>query len=463
MSSFASCAPVHASERDSFHAKPLSVKASLVLGLAAAAADSHGLHNNAMARLLACTPVHAIVPSQQVVSLVDTDSIGACVHAMTQHSISSLPITCHDVCVGFLDLLDIARFIVAHAPNLTKVSQHDLTAFADKVYFQTPASVLLSHKRNAFVCIGDQEPASTACSVLAQGHHRVAVYSFPQNHKDQVRLDTKGGQMGCSTPSTSNSVEASRAQKATMGAVCAQSDIIRFLADKACKDMSTEMRQLLALPIQSFQGCGLPLQSEWLPSPPAFVAPSLIASSVGDRKSPEKIERAAGGHVLCISEDATVLGALEKLVMTNSSCLAVVNAAGDLVGNFSVSDLEPCFALKADIMGKGTHLSEITFVASLFFVPLREYLHRHRSLALTPVVEQNPNAPLGFIMKRMVDEDLHHIWLLNKGSKKPAGIITLTDLLRVVCLYHPPGSDFVCCPPFFLVEISLINMRNTCT
>jgi hypothetical protein len=86
---------------------------------------------------------------------------------------------------------------------------------------------------------------------------------------------------------------------------------------------------------------------------------------------------------------------------------------------------------------------ESSFVASLFFLPLHEYLHNFRWASLRPAVEENPDASLGSIMKRMALDGLHHIWLLNKGSRKPAGIVTLTDILRVVCLYIAPGAFIV--------------------
>jgi hypothetical protein len=145
-----------------------SAKAATVL--VSAAGRGGYLQNNAMVRVLACTPVHFLVPHQHLIFATDNDTLGMCVDMINQHAISSLPITCHGLCIGFIDLLDIARFIVSHAPDPSILKADQLAAFAKMLYFHTTAAAVLNlNHKDAFIAVGAHEPASFACSILVRG------------------------------------------------------------------------------------------------------------------------------------------------------------------------------------------------------------------------------------------------------------------------------------------------------
>jgi signal-transduction protein with cAMP-binding, CBS, and nucleotidyltransferase domain len=50
-------------------------------------------------------------------------------------------------------------------------------------------------------------------------------------------------------------------------------------------------------------------------------------------------------------------------------------------------------------------------------------------------------------LQLMLDRNIHHVFTMNKGDKRPAGIITLTDILRIVRVYQHPSKGFVVLQP----------------
>jgi hypothetical protein len=89
--------------------------------------------------------------------------------------------------------------------------------------------------------------------------------------------------------------------------------------------------------------------------------------------------------------------------------------------------------------------AEASFPAGeLFFMSVRDYLQKYRPSSLRPLVEENPDAPLSSIIKKLVDHNVSHLFTVNKGDKKPAGIVSLTDILRIVRVYqHPHGNKLL--------------------
>jgi CBS domain-containing protein len=117
--------------------------------------------------------------------------------------------------------------------------------------------------------------------------------------------------------------------------------------------------------------------------------------------------------VISIPETATFLDAMKALNTNKVSCLAVVDVEGQLVGNFSASDLRGLYS------DNFPHLAE----------PLKNFLASHSAASLHPILVKNQGTLLDNI-KILTTNQLHHIWKVENG--KPTGIFSVSDVIHLV-------------------------------
>jgi len=124
-------------------------------------------------------------------------------------------------------------------------------------------------------------------------------------------------------------------------------------------------------------------------------------------------------HMKMVPKSQPAINAFIQMHKEHLSSVAVVDDKGLVVDNLSATDL------------KGLLRSNLPQLRS----PVDAFLTYARGLADTPrdrLVSCNVNSSLGDVMKMIVKEDVHRVYVLD-AQGKPTGVISLTDLL----LYLP--------------------------
>lgn len=117
------------------------------------------------------------------------------------------------------------------------------------------------------------------------------------------------------------------------------------------------------------------------------------------------------GGVAAVAAALPTVEALSFATSQGVSAVAVIGDSGVLVGSLSVSDLRAC-------AGAGA-------LASLA-LPVREFLAGQR------LVTCAPDALLSAVVARLAAERVHRLWVVDSDGV-PSGVVTLTDVLRVMC------------------------------
>eukprot|EP00887_Chlorella_sp_A99_P000716 scaffold5.g716.t1 len=129
-------------------------------------------------------------------------------------------------------------------------------------------------------------------------------------------------------------------------------------------------------------------------------------------KTVEQLELDAGA-VFCVPASTPALVAFGKLAADQKSSLGLVDAAGALVGNLSVSDLR---GLSGDDFDK-------------LLLPATEYL-ASRAGAAPKMACVSTSSTLEQVLETLVTRRIHRVYVTGEGNV-PVSIITLTDILRL--------------------------------
>jgi len=124
--------------------------------------------------------------------------------------------------------------------------------------------------------------------------------------------------------------------------------------------------------------------------------------------------------VVSVEKNTKVIDAMLKIKEAGVSAIAVVDEAegGKLCGNFSATDLKGLF--------------KETFPSLLLTV--EEYLTKHSQKSLNPVCVKLDLNLIG-IIKELQDNHVHRVWVLDDDFK-PSGVISMTDIFKIVKFYH---------------------------
>jgi len=124
------------------------------------------------------------------------------------------------------------------------------------------------------------------------------------------------------------------------------------------------------------------------------------------------------GKVVSVKETDTVLQVLKTMKDAEVSAVAVVDAQGNLFGNFSGSDLRAMYLEKWPS----------------FLQPVGQYLREHSVGSTTPIT-CSPSTTLLDVCKIVTEKHVHRLWVVDEGARTPHGIVSTTDILRVVNSY----------------------------
>jgi len=126
--------------------------------------------------------------------------------------------------------------------------------------------------------------------------------------------------------------------------------------------------------------------------------------------------------VIVVEERQTALEAFQIIAKNQVSAVAVVDREVQLVGNIGCRDIR--------CIGPHTTLS-LRLGSSV--AKFREFMHVEFQAPKT-VITATMNNTLKEVIETLVVEGLHRLWIVDKEtSKKPLGVLSLRDVLQLVC------------------------------
>ena len=131
--------------------------------------------------------------------------------------------------------------------------------------------------------------------------------------------------------------------------------------------------------------------------------------------------------VFFVSAQLSALRMLVELDEHNLSAAGVVNDAGQLVANVSVTDLRD---VQVDKMG-------------ILALPVLEFLSVQAGCRRPRVaVTVQPSDPLRSVLERMVADDVHHVYVVTPdAARRPVAIITPADILYLFDSRPPKSGE----------------------
>ena len=125
-----------------------------------------------------------------------------------------------------------------------------------------------------------------------------------------------------------------------------------------------------------------------------------------------------------VKESQLVLETMKQLASSNVSAVAVVNDKDELVGNFSASDL------------RGFYLDRLPH----FDFPTSVFLEKYSASSLKPFCTKLEGLTFVELVKLLIhpevqgeklNHSMHRVWIVD-DAKKVIGVITLTDIMKVI-------------------------------
>lgn len=120
---------------------------------------------------------------------------------------------------------------------------------------------------------------------------------------------------------------------------------------------------------------------------------------------------------------ATVLQALQRMALTGYRAVAIAEPEGELAGVFSVTAL------------RGLGQSDIGRLCE----PVLEFVRSSEPGALKPHVVRPARDTVGETIARFASGGLHEVWVTD-GAGRPTGVLTQTDLLRLLTVQKRLGD-----------------------
>lgn len=126
--------------------------------------------------------------------------------------------------------------------------------------------------------------------------------------------------------------------------------------------------------------------------------------------------------VWCINSDESALHGFKLMYYHKVNAIAVVDSKGVLEGNLSASDLR-------GITGDALPLLQL---------PVMEFLKKAKSKP-KELITCDVNHRFKEVMTRVMLHKVHRAWIVD-ATRRPVGVITLTDIIRTLLEYNPKGE-----------------------
>lgn len=326
--------------------------------------------------------------ASDLITVCTSDTVQETVNKLSEFNISSLPVIMpgeelRGVCVGFIDMLDIASFAVTCFPDITRINPTEQVELFRKVCSDVAntkvQSMFNKHWKDLHPTY-EESACTKALALFAQGTPRLPL--FDQFHG--------------------------------LSGICSQMDIVRAICQHFDLGTDEEYNKMLKRPLRDF-GYSTPAPASHLR------AISLLPTS-------------------------TMLQAMLKFGLTGSRSLAIVNPdTGDLLGNLSVTDIRASFLASSKAEGYEDEIDILTTVTHSFLgmlgtTTVETYLQKYHPSSLDPLCVYS-DCMLINACKEMVRTKKHQVWVVNPDRPKfPVRLLTLTDICYI-CEKFVPGAQ----------------------
>jgi len=123
-------------------------------------------------------------------------------------------------------------------------------------------------------------------------------------------------------------------------------------------------------------------------------------------------------EVVSVRDTDLVINVIRTMSEQELTAVPIVNENGQLVGNFSATDLKA--------------MCQENWPS--FFIPVSQYLAEHSPTSLMSIGMSLDFATLNTALKYFNDYPQHRVWILE--NEKPVGVVTHTDILQFVRNYE---------------------------
>jgi len=145
---------------------------------------------NALAEVLHSTSIKSLISEKNSLVVVSPDdSLENCVKKITDNKILSLPVIKHGVCLGVVDMCDIANYILASCPEAPTAHSLDVGQLkvAGRIISLAPVkNVLRTARKSPMLALHEASTALELAQLLSQGHHRAVIFSFQMENIEAI-------------------------------------------------------------------------------------------------------------------------------------------------------------------------------------------------------------------------------------------------------------------------------------
>ena len=144
-------------------------------------------HVNPIHSVLHHTQVGKCIPTERkIFNVAPTASVEEAVKLLSEHKIQSCPVIKFNKdapkfeCVGMVDMLDIASYVVSVAPTDRELEDHELKRLemAGRAMSLVPITRVIDHSgRDPLMPLYENSPLSEVCSLFGQGIHHVVIFN----------------------------------------------------------------------------------------------------------------------------------------------------------------------------------------------------------------------------------------------------------------------------------------------
>lgn len=128
----------------------------------------------------------------------------------------------------------------------------------------------------------------------------------------------------------------------------------------------------------------------------------------------------AYSNVISVKANDVALDSLRVMNAHKLSAAPIVNDAGVLVGTLSVSDLKSVTSESFRTLAMSTS----------------QFAEKHSSASQTPkAIMVTPEGTFGDVINLVTHAKTHRVWVVD-ANHKPIGVISLTDVCRVITKLH---------------------------
>eukprot|EP01125_Pyxidicula_operculata_P022183 TRINITY_DN8946_c0_g1_i1.p1 TRINITY_DN8946_c0_g1~~TRINITY_DN8946_c0_g1_i1.p1 ORF type:complete len:309 (+),score=62.56 TRINITY_DN8946_c0_g1_i1:63-989(+) len=134
--------------------------------------------HNKMIEVFHNMKLESVVSKQELVTLKSSITIEDVVKVLAKHHITSAPVMDGATCLGLVDMLDIANFVIKVSPNPEEIQVAELSTLqmaGRAMALEEVKNVVGASGKDPYVPLQSNDPVSRAVQLFASGVHRIIV------------------------------------------------------------------------------------------------------------------------------------------------------------------------------------------------------------------------------------------------------------------------------------------------